>query len=884
MAALREPRRPARRTAARLRLAREATLKTAIRNWLALVTLALLPLVWLWPCVLGDNTFVPFDPAAFPPASLLLTADQLDAARTAANYDVTEVWPWLLPEMKLIQDEIAAGRFPSWNPHARTGSTLHEICVHGLFYPPNWLWMFGGDAKTKLIWLTWISFALAGVFTFGLLRKVGLSPLAAWFGAATFQLSGPMLTNAYFWMRTSALVWLPALLLALLHFSEGERMRRAPLAAVAICIAMPWYAGFPPYATAGTLLGLLLMARLVLERLGRDGSAAARRLVLRFCFATTIGVLLSMPQVLPSLWFFGSEGARSAAPSAALAAGAQFGPYGLIGYLAPDAFGHPHGVDDLPANLNPLCYLWGSRTNAAGAAVPPNYNYTEYSVFLGTIGLLLAGFGAIRGRGHMRWFLLMTLPLLFGLALFVPVLNLAYRLPVICNVAPMRWLAPATLLLGWLAAIGFDRLQLVERRSLVRLAAITLALATITAVAATRPAAWHAADADWPARPIAERFGIPLADAHGYFHQGAAAGIDRFAIAAEQFAAAGWQAALWLTVCGVALGAFAMLHGTKARPWLLASLPLLGILQLGLHGAPLLAGHRLAHGTDTAVHAFLRERAQADAASGGFMIARGGIREEIPSQLPPGQLMVPGIRDLQFYTHYDARSIEPLRRVLGAEWSVRNAGRGYLQAVLPDALLEHPLFDLLGVRYVLSTEPLPHAGRRVGPELKTARGQFFVYERPHAMPRAFTVPTLRAFASDEELLTAMADPTTRYDRAALVGPEVELPTRAIAGDAPARTVTFVRDDPSVVELDIAAGAAPYLVVTDTFFPGWTASIDGESVAIARCNHSSRLLPLPDRACRVRFRHSPPLLWPGFALFAVAILAALFGRRISSTTA
>ena len=142
------------------------------RNLAALIALALLPLVWLWPSVLGGNTFVPFDPAAFPPAALTLPAEDLAAARQDANYDVTEVWPWLLPEMDLIQQEVANGRWPSWNPNARTGAPLHEVGVHGLFYPPHWLWLFGGDAKAKLVWLTWISLALAGSFaTYGLIKK-----------------------------------------------------------------------------------------------------------------------------------------------------------------------------------------------------------------------------------------------------------------------------------------------------------------------------------------------------------------------------------------------------------------------------------------------------------------------------------------------------------------------------------------------------------------------------------------------------------------------------------------------------------------------------------------------------------------------------------------
>ena len=846
------------------------------RNLAALIALALLPLVWLWPSVLGGNTFVPFDPAAFPPAALTLPAEDLAAARQDANYDVTEVWPWLLPEMDLIQQEVANGRWPSWNPNARTGAPLHEVGVHGLFYPPHWLWLFGGDAKAKLVWLTWISLALAGLFTFHLLRRVGLSPLAAWSGGAIFQLSGTMATNGYFWTRLPALAWLPALLLAVLHLGAGERTRRGPLVAVAACVALPWYAGFPPYATAGTLLGCLLMLRLVLERLGRHGSLAARQLIARFLFALGLGVLLSMPQLLPSAWFFATEAARSATPSMTMIGGARFELYGLLGYLVPDAFGHPHHVGELPYNLNPLCYLWGNRYQESGAALPPNYNFTEYTVFLSSIGIVLAGFGAVCGRRPLRWFVVLTLLLLLGLALFVPVVNWLYWLPTMSNVAPMRWLSPATLLLCWLAAAGLDQLPLSSRGTLLRLSLTTLGLAGLVAWATSRPAAWHAADPEWPASPIAQRFDITLAEAQQYFHSAAG---DRFARATELFATAGWQAAGWLLLCSLVLAAYAMRQRTRSGPWLLGLLPAMAIAQLALFGAPLLRGHALNHGTDTEVHAFLRAEAEASAEQGGFTIARGGGDPQIPLQLPPGQLMVPGIRDLHFYTHYDSRSIEPLRAALGEEWSRNAAGRGYLQRVLPDEALGHPLFDLLGVRYVLSTKPLQNAGARVGPRLRSDRGEFFVYERSGAMPRAFTVASVRALADDDAVLAAMAAPAVQFaDTAFVIAADGQSwPT----GAGTARTVRFVRNDPSVVELDISAGKQPYLVLTDTWLPGWSATVDGETVAIERCNHSQRLVRLPETACRVRFEHHTPLLGIGLMLFAIAAIALLVCGRNSS---
>ncbi|MBX3465150.1 MAG: hypothetical protein KF830_18430, partial [Planctomycetes bacterium] len=96
-----------------------------------------------------------------------------------------------------------------------------------------------------------------------------------------------------------------------------------------------------------------------------------------------------------------------------------------------------------------------------------------------------------------------------------------------------------------------------------------------------------------------------------------------------------------------------------------------------------------------------------------------------------------------------------------------------------------------------------------------------------------------------------------------------------AAAAPPRPVRFVTDLPSLVELEVGPGAAPWLVLTDTFLPGWTATVDGAPVPIWRANHSQRVVPLHTGACRVRFAYTCPGLWPGFAAAAAAAATLLF---------
>ncbi len=861
------------------------------RTWLACAALCLLPLVWLWPSVLGNRTFVPYDLAEFPPAALLLTEAEHAAVRSGKNHDVTEVPPWFLPELRLARDELRAGRAPTWNPHARGGSVLHAHGLLGLCYPPNWLALFAADPAARLGLLAWISLALGGLLAFGLLRELGVSLFAAWTGAALFELSAPMATNAYFWMRLASFVWLPGVLWALLRLARDERLRAGPLAAAAGAFAAPWLGGFPPFAATTTVFAGGCCLWLVGERLRQASPRAGARLGARLALALLLGGLLALPQVLPSLQFF-PHSARTPNPTLADLAGSAFETYGLLGYLAPDLISHPTATHEVPYAQSALALLLNGRIDAAGRAQLPNYNYTEYAVFLGTLGLLLAVAGAVAGRGRARGFALVAFALALGLALFVPPVRLLYHLPLVQNVWPMRWLAPATLFLAWLAALGYERLQRGGRGLPLALGITAALLAGAVAWLAPLPAARHATDNTWAPQRIAEHFAVTVQGVVEHVQAGAPAGLDRFAAAFARAAHEGRAAALWLLLAALLLIVLGLARSPRLGAWVLRLGVLATLLQLARHGAPLLAGCELVHPTDTEVHAFLRERAAASAADGGFTIVRASREPQLPAQLPPGQLMVPGVRDLHFYSHFDGRSAQPLAAMLGPYWGPLTAAKGYLVLSLPDALptpaepaprpaygfaspLEHPLLDLLGVRYVLTTEELQHAGPRRGPALAGPRGRFFVHERPHALPRAFTVPGLRPLPTDADVIAALADPQLAPRAAAIVLAADAPPAPAAAPGAPPRAVRFVVDLPTVVELDVGPGAAPWLVLADTWLPGWTASVDGAAVPIWRANHSQRVVALHDRACRVRFVYTNPGLTAGL-LAAAAAAAALLG--------
>jgi hypothetical protein len=696
---------------------------------------------------------------------------------------------------------------------------------------------------------------------------------------------------------------------AVLAIAQAERLRVLYVGALGGAFAMTWLAGFPPFAATTTVLGGFVAAWQIVRTLGAGGPRQARAVALRLLFGFALGGCLAMPQVLPSLQFF-PHSARETTPTMQTIADQSYESYGLLGFLLPDAFGHPSAIATIPyREQNPLGLLWNTRERE-GEPAQPNFNYTEYAVFVGTFGLLLAAFGALAGK-H-RALPLAAWLLCAGLALFWPLVRLLYHLPVVQNVWPLRWLAPGALFVCWLAALGLERLRTAAWRAPLLLALVAAALA-IVCTRVRGPAEWTQADSVAFAQALATKYHCTVEQAANHVQNGASPGVDRFAAAQARLADEAARALPWL--CGASLWflLWALRRDERTRTGLALAAGVLTVLQLGAHGATVTRGAARTQPFETPVHTFLRERAAQFADSGGFTIARGSSETPIQSQLPPGQLLVPGIRDLHFYSHFDGRSLQPLQALLGKAIGERLAAKGYLTGALPHTLptkiladeiangarpaeafatahpFEHPLLDLLSVRYVLATEALPHTGAIVGPPVAGAHGAFFVHERATALPRAFAVAEVVAHADDAAVVQALlANDLQPRQRAHALARELPQPLPNAPHPGDARSVRFVADAPTRIELAVAAGREPWLLLTDTFLPGWTATIDGAEVPVHRADHAFRLLALPAGACTVVFTYRAPGLAAGSALamfaavaFAVWAFAAVRRERNAS---
>lgn len=190
------------------------------------------------------------------------------------------------------------------------------------------------------------------------------------------------------------------------------------------------------------------------------------------------------------------------------------------------------------------------------------------------------------------------------------------------------------------------------------------------------------------------------------------------------------------------------------------------------------------------------------------------------------------------------------------------------------------LLDLAAVRVVLMSPPtrrrpdaaafIADAGLRERPPLAPGIEAF---DNPHALPRAFVTHRARPAPPADELLAILADDAFDPLRESWVEGDAGLPPHP---DAPPRGVParIVRDEPTVVELEATLAAPGLVVLADTHFPGWTATVDGTPAPILATNHLFRGVPAPAGTHRVRFVYRPPMLLAGAATSLLAALGLL----------
>jgi len=192
------------------------------------------------------------------------------------------------------------------------------------------------------------------------------------------------------------------------------------------------------------------------------------------------------------------------------------------------------------------------------------------------------------------------------------------------------------------------------------------------------------------------------------------------------------------------------------------------------------------------------------------------------------------------------------------------------------------VLDWLSARWIVTAAPprwLAERYRRVSP----LDAEFAVFENPGALPRAYRVPG--ALKEPPRLRAALkgmlGDAFDMRKHVLLEDPPRALLAAAVAGgDDPEAVVHIEHYAPERVVLRTDGRRAGVVVLTDAFYPGWKAELDGKAVPILRANLAFRGVAVPPGSHEIEMVYRPTSFRWGVAL-AVLALTALSAAGIRS---
>ncbi len=771
---------------------------------------------------------------------ILFFADPLFSDK---NFYFRDILDFHYPLRRVLIGAWARGEFPLWNPFIYFGQPMLANPNYMALYPTNLFHLLlPFDYAFKLHFI--IHPLLAGPGIYVLQRRLAIHPLAALGGAFAYQFSGTLLSFLNLYNILPAVALLPWIGWAFYGALQEQWLRRSlafgGLLAIQIVALEPLM----------FQCNMILIAGLALYFISESGDR--KRGVVQIARVGASGAAfalgLAAVQILPTMEMI-PRAIRGAGVDFTVAGRWSLHPMDFLNTIIPNLFGNPFAIG--------YASSWGEAYHHGDTGF-------LVSVFIGTSTILLAllSFSTRRKFLH-RTFLFIALGTTFlALGRFNPAYRWLYdHVPGFgFGRYPSKYFLLATLALSVMAALGLESMMAKTGPQSEKprywafgavgiLMGLTLIAAAIHWQIHPEPlVAWLRSQIE-PQQLAAKDFGdITRGLLHSLFSSGAFLALGGGLIILARF----WHHPVAL--CGI---------------WLI--LVLAELFPAGLRLAPLISGADVD---------FIPEIDR-------FVLAYGPkepFRVVAPNWLSPipNRLRAPN-RSLAWMTLYNRMTAKTMGGIQsGIQYSLDNSidllntaesEEIYSRCLQLPVAHRIRLMEKLNSPIVLSIGALSHPDLRALASFDTrSEYRLFAYALSRSMPRAYMAFRTVPATSPEDALQR------------LLRPESTLPPEVILeGMAPDRSVDMgatglvkiLKYESQRVLCEAESSSAGYLVLLDSYYPGWSARVDGKETRIIRANYGFRAVALPAGRHKVEFVYRPRTFYIGLALTLGTLLFGLF---------
>ncbi len=859
-----------------------------------------LAILFFWPVIFGGQTLLPADNLfTFEPWRSFADDAIGDGGISVPHNEllsdlILENYAW----KRFIVQSIKARQIPLWNPYIFAGLPFLAAGQHSALYPFSLLF-YVLPIASAYGYFTVLQLFLAGLFAFIYARVIGLGRLGAAVTAITYMFSAFMVVSVVFTMIIAAAAWLP-LLLAMIELIIKKVSSKPKAQSSKLKAQMDfglWTLDFgvggtsPPllYVVFGAIaLGFQLLAGHIeisyyvllvmafyaairLWQLARVGKSAAGRALFWLVVMVVLGLALGAVQLIP-LYELVSSSFRQDSASYQQVVGWAFKRRRLIAFVIPDFFGNPshHSYFDVFSRQmvavtqnyygDPISTIdWGIK------------NYVEGGSYLGILPLLLALVAVFRRRSKYVWIFAglaaISLAFVFGTPLYA---LLFYLLPGIRQLhSPFRWIFPYTLSVAVLAGIGAHHCEAQSSKLKAQIGnskfEIVYKLGWLALLAGLGVMAALGLSLVFPDTviPLAERAMLSLAKAPEAFANGRmfySYELRNLLIFGLFLASSG--AVLLLARRSLRLG--------KYKVWKpLALLVLIFDVFVFGYGFNPAADPKLLDFKPPVVE-FLQQDESL------YRITTYNAPDEKTFNANAG--MFYDISDVRGYDSIIPKQYTDYMGLISPQSELQYNRIAPIYTDHPQAL-DSPLLDLLNVKYILTTQQIENPKYTLIYDEEVR-----VYRNEGCMPRAFSLPTSCAVVTDD-VATALR---THDPRQHVILEQQAANTQYPISNLQPQTcnlkpATVTSYTPNQVFIDVELEGPSFLVLADSYFPGWkafrrpqgTGEGEEQELEIYRADGNFRAVSLPAGRWTVRFKYTPMSIKLGlFVSFMAGLMLVL----------
>lgn len=783
-----------------------------------------------------------------------------DALFSSKNFYYRDILNFHYPLRKILIDSFARGEFPLWNPYIYLGQPMLANPNYMALYPTNLLHLF--LPFNYAFKIHFILHPIAGGLGFYFLaRRLGIQWVASLAGALSYEFSGAVLSFLNLYNIIPAVALMPWLGWAFYGALHEHRWRRT--LGFGGLLALQAIAVEPLILQCDVLLVMALAAIWIWEQESRF--KALRRTLGVAAVGALIAVGLAAAQIVPTLEMLPLS-ARGSGLDFKTASEWSMNPRDLMNTLVPNLFGYPFTID--------VSNYWGEAYHESTTGYLASF-------FLGSVTLLLSSLSLFSTRTKLRTVMMafFGVSIILALGKFTPVYPWLYEHVPLFNMGryPSKFFLLTSLIVSVLAALGLEAAVSpgpgrTHPRGIDRvcIAGMFLGLCAIGLAFYWRMSRDQLESllrtAVLPA--VAQNKDLPAI----------AAGLGNSIRATGAF----------LFLSGLVVLAGRRMRRFAALGGFLAFLLALELVPPNLGLAPLISDADMDFVPEVDLY-MLRH--------GDRNLIRA-VSPNIMTPIPTGLMLRAPNRSLAWMILFYRRSGQSLAGIRnGIQYSI-DKGIDHLNTRESELLLKScvnmapkerlALLGNLNSARIMSLGDLKDPRADLLSRFDTHSNlDYGLYSLKDALPRAYFATRVIRVASEAEALNRLAETNNN----GLLGSVILESAGEPLGQAPATggQVEIARYENNRVSCRVEAHSDGYLVLLDSYYPGWHATVDGREADILRANFAFRAVFIPAGQHTVEFRFTPRTFYAGLALtlstglIATFLWLGMFIRRRSSGT-